>query len=41
MLSDDVVPSEIAHGLAADERAGELVVGVGVVVEHPGRQPDG
>jgi hypothetical protein len=38
---DDVVPGEIAHGLAVDERAGELVVAVRVVVEHPGRQPDG
>ena len=38
---DDVVPGEIAHGLAVDERAGDLVVAVRVVVEQPGRQPDG
>ena len=38
---DDVVPGEIAHGLAVDERAGDFVVAVRVVVEHPGRQPDG
>ena len=38
---DDVVPGEIARGLAVDERAGDLVVAVRVVVEHPGRQPDG
>src|SRR5215211_7636625 len=31
----------IAHGLAVDERAGDLVVAVRVVIEHPGRQPDG
>src|SRR5262249_13869290 len=38
---EDVFPGEIARGLAVDERAGDLVVAVGVVVEHPGRQPDG
>ena len=38
---DDVFLGEIAHGLAIDKRAGDLVVAVRVVVEHPGRQPDG
>ena len=38
---DDVFLGQIAHGLAVDERAGDLVVAVRVVVEHPGRQPDG
>jgi hypothetical protein len=32
---------EIAHGLVVDERAGDLVVAVRVVVEHPGGQSDG
>src|SRR4029077_643160 len=36
----DVVPGEIARGLAAKKRAGDLVVVVGVVIEHPGRQRD-
>jgi hypothetical protein len=38
---DDVVPGEIARGLAVDKGAGDLLVAVGVVVEHPGRQGDG
>src|SRR5688572_6087551 len=38
---DDAVPGEIAHGLAVDERAGDLVVAVRVMVEQPGREPDG
>src|SRR5215211_5580988 len=38
---DDVVPGEVAHGLAVDERAGDLVVAVRVVVEQPGGQGDG
>src|SRR5215218_8099942 len=37
----DVVPGEIARRLPLDEGAGHLVVAVGVVVEHPGRQGDG
>ena len=37
---EDVVPGEIARGLAVGKRAGDLVVAVGVVVEHPGRQRD-
>src|SRR5215469_7952643 len=36
----DVVPGGIARGLAAGKRAGDLVIAVGVVVEHPGRQRD-
>src|SRR5262249_16525144 len=40
-IVEDVVPGEVADGLAVDERAGDLVVAVRVVVEHPGRQPDG
>src|SRR3954451_15580551 len=38
---DDVVPGEIADGLTVDERAGDLVVAIRVVVDQPGRQPDG
>ena len=38
---DDAVPGETAYGLAVDERAGDLVVAVRVVVAHPGSQPDG
>ena len=38
---DDVVLGEIADGLTVDERAGDLLVVVRVVVEQPGRQPDG
>src|SRR3954447_4141776 len=37
---DDAVPGEVALGLALDERAGDLVVAVRVVVEHPGRERD-
>src|ERR687897_752456 len=37
---EDGVAGEIAHGFAVDERAGDLVVAVRVVVEQPGRQPD-
>jgi FAD/FMN-containing dehydrogenase len=37
---EDVVPGEIARGLPVDEGAGDLVVAVGVVVEHAGRQSD-
>src|SRR5262249_24480422 len=33
---EDVVSTEVARGLVVDEGAGDLVVGVGVVVEHPG-----
>jgi len=35
-----MVPGEVARGLVVKERAGDLVVAVGVVVEHPGRQRD-
>src|SRR5215207_4758113 len=38
---DDVVPGEIAHGLAVEKGAGDLVVAVRIVVEHPGRQGEG
>ena len=38
---DDLVPGETAGGLSVEEGAGDLVVAVGVVVEHPGRQGDG
>src|SRR3712207_1572130 len=38
---EDVVPGEIARRLPRGEGAGHLVVAVGVVVEHPGRQGDG
>src|SRR6185369_6044963 len=34
---DDVVSGEAAHGLAVNECAGDFVVAVRVVVEHPGR----
>ena len=37
---DDVVPGEMARGLPVEEGTGDLVVAVGVVVEHPGRQGD-
>src|SRR5262249_34693199 len=33
---EDVVACEVAHRLAVDEGAGDLVVAVGVVVEQPG-----
>jgi hypothetical protein len=36
-----VVPGEIPDGLAIDEGVGDLVIGVRVVVEHPGREGDG
>jgi len=35
-----MVPGEVARGLVVEERAGDLVVAVGVVVKHPGRQRD-
>src|SRR5918994_1918010 len=38
---DDRLPAEIARGLPVDEGAGDLVVAVRVVVEHPGGQGDG
>ncbi len=38
---DDALPGETADGLAVDERVGDLVVAVGVMVEQPGREPDG
>jgi hypothetical protein len=38
---DDGLPGEIAHGLAVDERTGNLVVAVRVMVEQPGREPHG
>ena len=37
---EDVVSGQIARGLAVDEGARDLVVAVGVVVEHPGREGD-
>ena len=37
---EDVVAGEVARGLPVDERVGDLVVGVGVVVDHPGGQSD-
>jgi DNA-binding CsgD family transcriptional regulator len=38
---EDVVAGEASGRLPVDEGAGDLVVAVGVVVEHPGRQGDG
>src|SRR2546430_9481171 len=38
---EDVVPGETPGRLSVDEGAGDLVVGVRVVVERPGRQGDG
>ncbi|HET8850909.1 MAG TPA: hypothetical protein VFN02_00130 [Ktedonobacteraceae bacterium] len=38
---EDVVPGEMARGLPVDESAGDLVVTVRVVVEHPACQGDG
>src|SRR4051794_7520248 len=38
---EDVVAGEVASGLPVDEGAGDLVVAVRVVVQHPGRQGDG
>src|SRR5215211_7297066 len=38
---DDALPGEIARGLAVDERARDLVVAVRIMVEQPGREPDG
>jgi len=40
MFVEDVVPGQAARRLLVDKGAGDLVVGVGVVVEHPGRQGD-
>src|SRR5215472_17068745 len=37
---EDVVPGKVARGLAAGKGAGDLVIAVGVVVEHPGRKRD-
>src|SRR5215203_4009865 len=37
---DDVVAREVARRLAFEKGAGDLLVAVGVVVEHPGRQGD-
>jgi hypothetical protein len=37
---EDVVAGEVARGLVVEEGAGDLVVAVGVVVQHPGRQGD-
>ena len=41
MLSRMWSRREIARGLPVDEGVGDLVVGVRVVVDHPGRQGDG
>ena len=41
MLSTMWSAGEIARGLPVDKGAGDLVVAVRVVVEHPGRQGDG
>src|SRR4029453_5068249 len=38
---EDVLAGEVACGRSAEEGAGDLVVAVGVVIEHPGRQGDG
>jgi hypothetical protein len=38
---DDVFPGQIARRLSVDEDAGDLLVAVGVVVDHPRRQRDG
>ena len=38
---EDVVAREVARGLPVDEGAGDLVVAVRVVVDHPGGQGDG
>src|SRR5215469_16677367 len=38
---EDVVPGQTARGPPPGEGAGDLVVGVGVWVEHPARQGDG
>src|SRR6185437_4811798 len=35
---ENVVAGEVARGLAAGKPVGDLVVAVGVVVEHPGRE---
>src|SRR6266542_1287515 len=37
---DDVLPGQVPGRPAVDERAGDLVVAVRVVVEHPGREGD-
>src|SRR5512134_3265864 len=37
---DDALAGEIACGPLVDERAGDLVVAVRVMVEQPGREPD-
>src|SRR5207244_12860636 len=38
---DDVLLGQVPGRPAVDERAGDLVVAVRVVVEHPGREGDG
>src|SRR5689334_22152672 len=38
---DDVVPREIARGLSVDKTAGNLLVAVRIVIDHPCRQRDG
>src|SRR5215211_5064563 len=38
---EDRVPGEVARRLAVEKGTGDLLVAVGVVVEHPGRQGDG
>ena len=38
---ENVIPGQAAGGLPVQESAGDLVVAVGVVVEHPGRHGDG
>src|SRR5215211_3108270 len=38
---ENVVPRDVARRLPIDERAGDLLVAVSVVVDHPGRQGDG
>src|SRR5688500_16183599 len=37
---DDGVTGEMAHGLAVDERLGDLVVAVRVMVQQPGGESD-
>src|SRR5262249_435818 len=38
---DDVFPGEIARGLSAGKGAGDLLVAVRIVIDHPRRQRDG
>src|SRR5436190_23319561 len=37
---EDVVTGEVAHRLPVDERVGDLVVSIRVVIEHPSGQGD-